>query len=77
MKNGEPLEVYHHTDNPDLVVVNNLNFIFLSIDKQLGIKTKAIFMLMRMMQKANFGSGEADKKYWEEKGWLGKNRPWK
>ena len=34
-------------------------------------------MLMRMMQKANFGSGEADKKYWEDKGWLGKNRPWK
>ena len=33
-ENGEPLEVYHHTDNLDLVVVNNLNFIFLSIDKQ-------------------------------------------
>ena len=28
-------------------------------------------------KKANFGSGEADKKYWEDKGWLGKNRPWK
>ena len=44
---------------------------------KVGIKTKVIFMLMRMMQKANFGSGEADRKYWEEKGWLGKNRPWK
>ena len=44
---------------------------------KVGIKTKVMFMMMRMMQKANFGSGEADKKYWEEKGWLGKNRPWK
>ena len=41
-----------------------------------GIKTKAIFMLMRMMQKANMMSGDADRAYWEEKGWLGKERPW-
>ena len=33
--------------------------------------------LMRMMQKANFVSGEADKFYWEKSGWLGKERPWK
>ena len=42
-----------------------------------GIKTKAIFSLMRMMQKADFGSGEADKSYWEKSGWLGKERPWR
>ena len=42
-----------------------------------GLKTKAMFMLMRMMQKANFGSGEADRAYWEQNGWLGKERPWK
>ena len=42
-----------------------------------GIKTKAIFSLMRMMQKADSGSGEADKSYWEKSGWLGKERPWK
>ena len=42
-----------------------------------GIKTKAIFSLMRMMQKADLGSGEADKTYWEKSGWLGKERPWR
>ena len=42
-----------------------------------GIKTKAIFSLMRMMQKADLGSGEADRSYWEKSGWLGKERPWK
>ena len=42
-----------------------------------GIKTKAMFSLMRMMQKADFGSGEADNSYWEKSGWLGKERPWR
>ena len=42
-----------------------------------GIKTKAMFSLMRMMQKADLGSGEADKSYWEKSGWLGKERPWR
>ncbi|MBR5916444.1 MAG: NAD(P)H-dependent oxidoreductase [Lachnospiraceae bacterium] len=42
-----------------------------------GIKTKAMFSLMRMMQKADFGSDEADKSYWEKSGWLGKERPWR
>ena len=42
-----------------------------------GLRTKGLFMLMRMMQKANFGSGEADKAYWEKNGWLGKGRPWR
>ena len=42
-----------------------------------GIKTKAMFSLMRMMQKADFGSGEADRLYWEKSGWLGKERPWR
>lgn len=40
-----------------------------------GMKTKVVFAVMRMMQKN--GWNEADKKYWEEKGWLGKKRPWK
>ena len=34
-------------------------------------------MLMRMMQKANFGSGEADRAYWEKNGCLDKERPWR
>ena len=42
-----------------------------------GLRTKALFMLMRMMQKANLGSGEADRAYWEKNGWLGKDRPWR
>ena len=42
-----------------------------------GIKTKVMFSLMRMMQKADLGSGEADRSYWEKSGWLGKERPWR
>ena len=44
---------------------------------RVGIKTKTLFMLMRMMQLKNFGSGDADRAYWEQKGWLEKGRPWK
>ncbi len=42
-----------------------------------GIKTRFMFFVMRMMQKSNMGSGELERKYWEENGWLGVNRPWK
>ena len=42
-----------------------------------GFRTRALFMLMRMMQKANMGSGAADRAYWEKNGWLGKDRPWR
>ena len=42
-----------------------------------GLKTKAVFMLMRMLQKADLASGEPDKAYWEKNGWLGKDRPWR
>ncbi len=42
-----------------------------------GIKTKAMFSLMRMMQKAGLGAGEADRSYWEKNGWLCKERPWR
>ena len=42
-----------------------------------GIKTKAMFSLMRMMQKAGLGAGEADRSYWEKSGWLCKERPWR
>ena len=40
-----------------------------------GFKTKAMFGIMRAMQKS--GWNERDVKYWKEKGWDGKNRPWK
>lgn len=42
-----------------------------------GLKTKGLFLMMRMMQKAGWGSGEAEKEYWETQGWLEKGRPWK
>lgn len=37
------------------------------------IKTKLFFSVMRMMG----GLSESDHAYWQEKGWLGKKRPWK
>ncbi|WKY47902.1 flavodoxin family protein [Eubacteriaceae bacterium ES3] len=40
-----------------------------------GLKTRALFGLSRMMQKKGFN--EADRIYWEEKGWTGIKRPWK
>ncbi len=44
---------------------------------KVGIKTKALFMMMRMMQQKGWGSGDAEKEYWEKNGWMGKDRPWK
>ena len=44
---------------------------------KVGLKTKALFMMMRMMQQKGWGSGEAEKEYWEQNGWMGKARPWK
>ena len=40
-----------------------------------GIKTRAFFSIMRMIQKS--GWNPRDVEYWREKGWLGKKRPWK
>ena len=42
-----------------------------------GLKTKALFMMMRMRQKKDWGSGEAEKMHWDKNGWLGTERPWK
>lgn len=39
------------------------------------IKTKAMFAIMRMMMKN--GWNKLDMEYWQQKGWLGKDRPWK
>lgn len=41
------------------------------------IKTKFIFHMMRMMQKAGWGSSPFEKQYWSEQGWFDKKRPWK
>ena len=40
-----------------------------------SLKTKGYFYLMRMLQKK--GWNEKDVKYWKEKGWDKKSRPWK
>lgn len=39
-----------------------------------SFKTKAFFTVMSIMQKNGFN--EADAKYWRDKGWTGKKRPW-
>lgn len=39
------------------------------------LKTKAYFTFFRFLQQK--GLSEPDVAYWNEKGWLGKNRPWK
>lgn len=41
-----------------------------------GIKTKAIFRIMRSMHKNHKGSNEFERSYWEEQGWLEDVRPW-
>lgn len=42
-----------------------------------GIKTRFVFYMMRMMQKNGWGSSPVEKAYWEQNGWLGSKRPWK
>ena len=42
-----------------------------------GIKTRFMFHIMRMMQIKDLGSGESEKEYWKKNGWLDKKRPWK
>ena len=44
---------------------------------RVGIKTKGLFAIMRMMQKGDMGSSPTEKIYWENQGWLGSGRPWK
>ena len=39
------------------------------------LKTKAIFNIMRMMNKKPWNPVDGD--YWKEKGWMGSKRPWK
>lgn len=44
---------------------------------RVGIKTRFIFAVMAGMQKAGWSSSPTEKTYWNERGWLGKDRPWK
>lgn len=43
---------------------------------KVGLKTKAFFELMRIIQKSA-GWNEADTDYWHNNGWDGRKRPWK
>ncbi len=43
---------------------------------RVGFKTKFIFGVMRMMQIKGLGSSAEEKAYWQERGWLDKQRPW-
>ena len=40
-----------------------------------SLKTKATFMIMRMMQREGYNPLDVD--YWKSKGWLERERPWK
>ncbi len=42
-----------------------------------SIRSKFMFLMMRMMQQGNMGSSPTERRYWEEQGWLGTERPWK
>ena len=60
--------------NLDIVKLAN------SIKKEkihIGIKTKFMFNMMRMMQLNDWGSSKIEKEYWRKNGWLDKKRPWK
>lgn len=43
---------------------------------RVGLKTKIIFHVMRLMHQS-YDDGSPEKRYWAEQGWLGKKRPWK
>lgn len=42
-----------------------------------GMKTRFMFHMMRMMQLNNWGASKMEKDYWKQNGWLDKERPWK
>ncbi len=42
-----------------------------------GLNTRFIFFVMGKMQSGGMGSSPIEKTYWQENGWLDKNRPWK
>jgi Multimeric flavodoxin WrbA len=44
---------------------------------RVGIKTKFVFRMMANMHSAGWDASPTEKQYWKERGWLGKERPWK
>lgn len=43
----------------------------------LCLKTRIVFMTMRMMHKKGMSASNLDYQYWNEQGWLNKQHPWK
>lgn len=43
----------------------------------IGLKTKIIFNVMKMMHEKGWDSSPVEKEYWRQQGWLDKTRPWK
>lgn len=43
---------------------------------RVGIKTRFMFCMMRMMQMNDWGAGKTEKEYWKQNGWLDRKRPW-
>lgn len=43
---------------------------------KVSLKSKAMFMMMRLMQKKGLGACVKDTEYWKEQGWLESKRPW-
>ncbi len=41
-----------------------------------GIKTRFMFSMMKMMQKKGWNSSPIETQYWKEKGWLDGKKPW-
>lgn len=63
------------------VIEKKLNKLATRLKKEgspaVGPKTRILFYVMRKMQAADWGSSPAEKAYWESRGWLGEQRPWK
>lgn len=41
-----------------------------------GISTRFLFSMMRMMHQKGWDSSPVERLYWQQKGWLGRGRPW-
>ena len=44
---------------------------------RVGLKTKIMFHIMGRMHSAGWDSSPVERQYWDERGWLKKERPWK
>lgn len=44
---------------------------------KVGISTRFLFKLMAGMHSSGWDSSPVEKPYWEERGWIGSQRPWK